>query len=71
MKLSDLLFKFSNNSNMSLYINNAKNKPLAYIQYEKTDSGYKLSPTNLFNEVLHATKTSMTIDDKMQIKEAS
>ena len=71
MKLSDLLFKFSNNSNMSFYINNAKNKPMAYIKYEKTDSGYKLEPTNLFNDVLHATKTSMFIDDKMQIKEAS
>ena len=68
MKLCDLLFKFNNNSNMSLFVQNAKSKPSAYVKYDTLEDGsYILEPTNLFNEILHATKTTMTLNKKKEI----
>ena len=67
MKLSDLLFKFSNNTNMALFIDNANDRPQAYAKYEKIDDGYVIEPTNLFNDVLHATKTSILLNNKKEI----
>ena len=68
MKLCDLLFKFNNNSNMSLFVQNAKSKPSAYVKYDALEDGsYILEPTNLFNEILHATKTTMTLNKKKEI----
>ena len=67
MKLSDLLFKFSNNTNMSMFIDNANDRPQAYAKYEKIDDGYVIEPTNLFNDALHATKTSILLNSKKEI----
>jgi len=67
MKLSDLLFKFSHNTNMTMFVNNANEKPQAYARYKKEDNSYILEPTNLFNEALHATKTSITLNNKKEI----
>ena len=67
MKLSDLLFKFSNNTNMQVFIDNVNDRPQAYAKYDKVDNGYVLEPTSLFNDVLHATKTVINLDNKKEI----
>ena len=36
MKLSDLLFKFSNNKNMSMFIDNANDRPILVISWSST-----------------------------------
>ncbi len=67
MKLSSLLFKFANNPNMTLFINNVTNNFNAYSEFEQVNNGYIIKPKDLFNNVLHATKTFVELDNSKEL----
>ena len=67
MKLSSLLFKFANNPNMSLFVNNVTSNYNAYSEFEKINNGYIIKPKDLFNNVLHATKTYVELNENKEL----
>ena len=68
MKLSELLYKYKDNSYLKLFLNEALKSPNLYAEIVPADDKYISTPTKLFNDALHAVGSKLVLSSKLEIE---
>ncbi len=67
MRLSQYLFTYRSNNNLTLVLNAAKSNPKSFVTIEEKEIGFKIEPTFLFYRTIASSRTSVILDKNYQI----